>query len=436
MTKPRPLPFRLPSFRNLILARAGVMMALQAQAVIVGWQMYSLTDDVFKLGLIGLAEAVPAICCAFVAGHVVDNGDAKKIMLGAVGALLLNTILLLVCAGGHAGLQTATLVPVLFIGVFLSGLARGFVSPASFMLISRIVDRADMPSAAAWQSSAFQMAAVIGPAVAGLIYGQFGVDTAWLMPAALMCMAFLLIFTVMPRPGAPRPAAREPALRSIKAGWHYILHHPTLLSMMALDMFAVMFGGVLAMLPAYAHEVLHVGAEELGMLRAAPATGAILTALFFSLKPMRYIAAKRLLLAVTGFGVSMICFGLSRQFWLSAALLAIGGGFDSVSMIMRGTMMQLLTPDHMKGRLSSINSMFIISSNEIGAFVQGSVASLIGLVPGILCGGTLTLMVVALTGSLSPRFRRTVIDSEAPHDLPPVGTPDPVEPEIEKIPVA
>ncbi len=432
----RPLPLRLPSFRNLIITRAAVMMALQAQAVIVGWQMYSLTQDVFMLGLIGLTEAIPAICCALVAGHVVDNGDPKKILIAAVGALGLNTLMLTLCAGGYIALPPATIVSMLFVGMFFSGLARGFVSPSSFIILSRIVERKDMPSAAAWQSSAFQTAAVLGPAIAGLVYGKFGVHTVWLMPAVLMAVAICLVFTLRPKPAPARMDAREPAIKSISAGWNYILRHPTLLSMMALDMFAVMFGGALAMLPAYAHDVLNVGAEQLGMLRASPAIGAILTALFFAIRPMRYIVAKRLLFVVTGYGVAMICFGLSREFWLSAALLALGGAFDSVSMIMRGTLMQLLTPDHMKGRLSSINSMFIISSNEIGAFVQGSVASLIGLVPGILFGGSMTLLVVALTGGLSPSFRNTVVDSEAPHEPPPLGTPDPIEPEVEKVPVA
>lgn len=430
------LPLRLPSFRNLILTRACVMMALQAQAVIVGWQMYSLTQDVFKLGLVGLTEALPAICCALVAGHIVDNGDAKKTLALAVGALCLNTLALMICAGGYIDLSAAAKESVLFCGVFFSGLARGFISPSSFILVSRIVERRDMPSAAAWQSSAFQTAAVLGPAVAGLVYGHYGVQSAWLMPAGLMALALSLVFTLRPRPAPARTAAREDALRSILAGWRYILNNQALLSMMALDMFAVMFGGALAMLPAYAHDVLGVGAEQLGLLRAAPAAGAILTALFFATNPMRFIVAKRLLYVVTGYGLSMICFGLSRDFWLSAALLALGGAFDSVSMIMRGTMMQLMTPDDMKGRLSSINSMFIISSNEIGAFVQGSVASLIGLIPGILFGGSMTLLVVALTGGLSPTFRRTVIDSDMPHSLPPAGTPNPVEPEIEKIPVA
>ncbi len=432
MTEPatRPLPLRLPSFRNLLLTRMGMMMALQAQAVIVGWQVYSLTKDVFMLGLIGLTEAVPAIACALVAGHVVDNGNPKRIYFLTVSALFINSAIMLATAGGYIDLAPAVLLPVIFICVFFSGLARGFLGPSSFTLLSRIADKADMPQASAWLSSGFQLAAVTGPAAAGLIYAAGGPHSAWWMPVTLMGVALCMITTLRPRPAAPRTSAREPAWQSIRSGWRYILHNQVLLSMMALDMFAVMFGGALAMLPAYADQVLGVGAEGLGILRAAPAAGAIITALVFALRPMRYLVVKRLLMVVTGYGLAMIAFGLSETFWLSAALLALGGAFDSVSMIMRGSLMQLLTPEDMKGRLSSINSMFIISSNEIGSFVQGTTARLLGLVPGIIFGGCMTLLVVALTATLAPNFRRTTIDSKTAPIIPspPPGTnPKPEE---------
>lgn len=415
----RALPLRLPSFRALLIARMAVSMALQAQAIIVGWQVYSLTRDVFMLGLIGLTEAVPAIACALVAGHFVDNGKPKRIYLMAVGALLLNTIVLLMTAGGYWQVEAAHLLPIIFSCVFFSGLARGFISPCSFILMSQTVDRADMPQAAAWMSSGFQIAAISGPAAAGLLYAAGGPHTAWLLPASLMALGFSLIPTLRPRPAAVRTAPREPAWKSIAAGWRYILNNQVLLSMMALDMFAVMFGGALAMLPAYADQVLGVGAEGLGLLRASPAVGAILTALVFAIRPLRYLVARRLLIVVACYGVAMIAFGLSTSFWLSAALLALGGGFDSVSMIMRGSLMQLLTPEDMKGRLSSINSMFIISSNEIGSFVQGTTARILGLVPGIIFGGCMTLLVVALTATLAPNFRRTIVDSKTPPVIPP-----------------
>lgn len=405
------LPLRLVNFRRLLITRMSMMMALQAQAVIVGWQVYSLTKDVFMLGLIGLTEAVPAIICALFAGHVVDNGDPKKIYLATVGVLAVNAFALMLVAGGYVSITDGWLLPLIFLGVFFSGLARGFLGPSSFTLLSRIAERADMPAAAAWLSSGFQVAAVTGPAVAGLIYGQGGPHTAWLMPVTLMSVAFVLVCLLRPRAGAPKPEKREPAWQSIIAGWRYILNNQVLLSMMAIDMFAVMFGGALAMLPAYADQVLGVGPEALGILRASPAAGAILTALVFALRPMRYLVAKRLLWVVTGYGLSMIAFGFSATFWLSAFLLALGGAFDSVSMIMRGSLMQLLTPDHMKGRLSSINSMFIISSNEIGSFVQGTTARILGLVPGIVFGGCMTLLVVTIAATRAPKFRATVIDS-------------------------
>jgi MFS family permease len=428
--KQTPLPLRLGSFRNLLLTRMFMMMALQAQAVIVGWQVYSMTKSVFILGLIGLTEAVPAIACALVAGHVVDHGNPKKIYLLTVGTLAVNAAVLLMTAGGYIDLPHHVLLPLIFVGIFFSGLARGFLGPSSFTLLSRIVDKPDMPQAAAWLSSGFQLAAVTGPAIAGLVYAAGGPHSAWWMPVGLMTTAFFMVTTLRPRPPAPRTTEREPAWQSIRAGWRYILNNQVLLSMMALDMFAVMFGGALAMLPAYADQVLGVGAEGLGILRAAPAAGAILTALVLALRPMRYIVARRLLVVVTGYGIAMIAFGLSREFWLSAALLALGGAFDSVSMIMRGTLMQLLTPEDMKGRLSSINSMFIISSNEIGSFVQGTTARILGLVPGIVFGGCMTLLVVALTATMAPVFRRTIVDSKTPPVIPspPPGTaPKPQE---------
>jgi len=207
-------------------------------------------------------------------------------------------------------------------------------------------------------------------------------------------------------------------MKSIVAGWKFILQKPVLLSVMTLDMFAVLFGGAVAMLPAFADQVLHVGSEGLGALRAAPALGAMVTALFLAVRPMRHLSAKRLLWVVAGFGVCMIGFGLSHIFWLSMLLLILSGMFDCVSMVIRSTLMQLLTPDNMRGRVSSVNSMFVISSNEIGAFESGTVARLIGLVPSVVLGGFATLLVVGVTALLSPQLRRTVVDTHADEHKP------------------
>lgn len=401
-------------FRLLLLTRAVASMGLQAQAVIVGWQIYSITKDVWLLGLTGLVEAVPAIACALVAGHFVDNGNPKKLYLICLATLAANTLALLLIAGGIIQVPGGNIIPWIFAGLFISGLARGFLSPCSFTLLSRIVTKNDMPSAAAWMSSGLQTASVVGPATAGIIYGGYGATAAWFLPTMLLTCAVMMLAGLKVTHTASNTEKREPAWKSITTGWKYILNNQVLLSMMTLDMFAVLFGGAVAMLPAVADQVLHTGSEGLGILRAAPAVGAIVTGITLAVYPMRHISALRLLVVVAGFGVCMIGFGLSTSFWLSVILLIISGCFDSVSMIIRGTLMQLLTPDNMKGRLSSINSMFIISSNEIGAFESGTAARLLGLVPSIVFGGVCTILVVAATAALAPKFRKTVIDTKQP----------------------
>lgn len=401
---------RLPDFRRLLFTRMFGMMALQAQAVVVGWQVYSLTGDPFMLGLAGLVEAVPAIACALFAGHIVDISRPHRTFSLSIGTLTLNTAGLFLIAGGIVPVPGGDVLPWLFGGVFISGLARSFIMPSSFSLLSQIVPRGAIPSASAWLSSGFQFAAIAGPAVAGIVYAAYGPKAAWLIPTTLMATALGVLLGISHGHRHYRSARRaESAVESIRSGWRFILQHPVLLSVMALDMFAVLFGGAMAMLPAYAAEVLFVGAEGLGALRAAPAAGAIVTALVLALRPLRTIHATALLSVVAGFGVSTIGFGVSTVFWLSMLFLALGGAFDSVSMVMRSTLMQWLTPDAMRGRVSAVNSMFVISSNEIGAFESGLAARLLGLVPSVVFGGACTLAVVGLMGWFSPQLRRTVV---------------------------
>lgn len=400
------------NFRLLLLTRMFGALALQAQAVIVGWQVYSLTKDPFLLGLTGLVEAVPAITCALFAGHIVDNSQPKRIYQYCQAVQLINTTVLLLIAGGLVDLGPINVIPFLFVGVFISGLARSFYMPASFTLLSQIVKKSDMPAAAAWMSSSFQIAAIGGPAIAGLVYAGFGVTVAWFLPAFFMAACFTLICALKVEPIVREMLNPLSAIDSIREGWGFILKNPVLLSVMTLDMFAVLFGGAVAMLPAFADQVLFIGPEGLGILRASPAIGSVLMALFLATRPLKIISAKRLLFAVGGFGLCMIGFGLSKIFLLSVLFLAMSGAFDSISMVIRGTLMQLLTPDNMRGRVSSVNSMFIISSNEIGAFESGTAAKLIGLVPSVVFGGVGTLMVVAMTSLLSPKFRRTVVHSD------------------------
>jgi len=303
-------------------------------------------------------------------------------------------------------------VPWIFGGVFISGVARSFIMPSSFSLLPRIVSRKNIPAASAWMSSGMQIAMISGPAIAGLLYGGYGPRVAWMMPMFMVTMALIMILLLRTPPVERSEPSGLNMWESIREGWSFILSKPVLLSVMALDMFAVLFGGAVAMLPAYADQVLEVGSEGLGLLRASPALGAVSMALILAVRPMQQISAKRLMFAVAGFGCCMIGFGLSKIFLLSVFFLALSGVFDSISVVVRGTLMQILTPENMRGRVSAVNSMFIISSNEIGSFESGTAARFLGLVPSVVMGGFASLAVVALVAKLSPQFRRTVVETK------------------------
>lgn len=399
------------NFRMLLFTRMAAVLALQSQAIIVGWQVYSLTKDPLMLGLVGLVEAVPAILSALFSGHVVDNNNPLKIYRISFAVLLVNIFALFLSGGGILEMAHTHLVPFLFIGVFISGLARSYIMPSAFSLLPKIIDRENIPGASAWLSSGFQMAAVVGPALAGLIYGGYGALVAWTLPLIFMGIALVFSLNLHVEYKPMLREVKETVFESIVSGWRFILNTKALLYVMTLDMFAVLFGGAVALLPAFADEILHVGSEGLGLLRAAPAIGSGLGALYFAVRPMKVITTKRLLWVVVGFGISKIAFGLSTDFALSLFCLAIGGAFDSVSMIIRGTMMQWLTPDDMRGRVSSVNSMFIISSNEIGAFESGLAARLFGLAPSVVIGGLGTLIVAGMTAT-SNTFRRLKIRAD------------------------
>lgn len=400
-------------FRRLMGARVLGIFGLQAQAVAVGWQVYTLTNDVLMLGLVGLCEAIPAILCSLVAGHVVDISRPHRIYTASLLLLAMAAGVLWALAAEWFTLSTNTHLVVMFACVFFSGLVRGFIMPASFTLMSQIVPREHIPAASAWLSSGFQLAAILGPATAGLLYGGYGAAVAWALPFSFLILAFMVAASIShPHRHYRNTQTREPALQSIVAGWKFILGNRVLLSVMLLDMFAVLFGGAVAILPAFADTVLQLGSEGLGLLRAAPAVGSIASALFLALRPMKVIRARVLLWAVAGFGVSMLGFGLSTTFLSAGMFLILSGACDSVSMVVRGTLMQLLIPDAMRGRVSAVNSMFIISSNEIGAFESGAAARLMGLVPSILFGGCMTLGVVATAALTAPNLRRLKVETQ------------------------
>ncbi len=399
-----------PSFRLLVLTRMLALTAMQAQAVIVGWQIYEITGSVFMLGLTGLAEALPALACALFAGHIVDNNHPAKVYVLCLSGLAVNVLMLAVFAGGLFNVGNTALLGIIFTAIIVAGFIRSFIFPSAFSLLPLIVARKDFSAANSWQTAGQQVAFIGGPTVAGLIYGAYGAEIAWIFALCMIVTAAFAAFMI--RAPLTRDPARKrlPALQSISEGWTFLMANRALLSVMALDMLAVLLGGAMAILPAFADQVLGVGAEGLGLLRASPAIGAILTALWFALRPMQLITARRMLIVVAGFGFCMVGFGFSTSLLAAVFFLALSGAFDSVSMVIRGTLMQVLTPENMKGRISSVNSMFIISSNELGAFQSGVAAAAFGLVPSIILGGFGTLGVVAGVAVLSPSFRKMRVD--------------------------
>lgn len=396
-------------FRLMLYARMFSLSALQAQAVIIGWQIYEATKDPLMLGLTGLVEAVPAISCALFAGYVVDKTSAHKVYKYSLLAMTLNTLFLFIIAGGLFPLATHHFLPLAYTAIFISGLARSFVRPCSSALLSQKVAKRDIPAASAWLNSGFQAASIAAPAIGGFIYGSYGALAAWAMPMLMMAAAFLSIYAIKPPEKDVLAPSGESAIESIREGWKFILKHPILLGSMSIDMLAVLFGGAVALLPAFATDVLNIGSEGLGALRAAPAAGAVIMAFIMALRPMNTIRVSRLLWVVVGFGICMIGFGLSHNFWLSLFCLAMSGVFDSISVVIRQTLVQILTPNHMLGRVSSVSGMFITSSNELGAFESGALAKLIGVVQAVVVGGVGTLVVAAGTALLSPAMRTSVI---------------------------
>jgi MFS family permease len=405
--EPRHDPYaslRIANFRWFIVSLLTMNVATQLQAVVVSWQVYALTRDPLSLGLIGLAEALPFIGFALPAGHVADRARRLAVARLALAALLGCSLSLLWFTVQPGVLHAGRVWPI-YLVIFLSGIARSFLQPARTALSAEVVPRHLYPNAITWRSSTWQLAAVLGPALGGLIYGFGSAATAYMVDVALMVAALLAIARI-----AHAPAVREPSadsmLESLAGGIRFVWGHPVVLGALALDLFSVLFGGATALLPVFADQILHVGPQGLGMLRAAPAVGAVVTSLWLAHRPPLRRAGRTLLINVALFGVSMIVFGLSRSFPLSLTALVASGMVDMVSVVVRSTLLQLLTPEHLLGRVSSVNAIFIGSSNEIGAFESGVAAKLLGTVTSVVVGGLATLAVVAVTAARVPELRR------------------------------
>jgi MFS family permease len=396
---------QVKNFRFYLFYRIFVTMASLMQSVIVGWQIYEITHNVLWLGFIGLVEVIPQVSISLFAGHYIDIWNRRKIISYTTLLLILGSIILLIYSTDTEYFSEKFGIIPIFTAIFLSGLARGIISPAQVALMGQLIPRNLYANAATWNSANWQVAAVLGPAIGGLVYGFYGVVPAWSLVSGLYLLSFFMILFIRSDKHEVIESG-ESILTRIRSGIDFVFKTPELLGAFTLDMFAVLFGGAVAMLPAFASEILLTGPEGLGLLRACPAIGAILMAFVLMFRPPEKNTGKILFLSVLGFGITMIGFALSKSFLLSGLLLILSGAFDNVSVVIRGTILQLFTSDDMRGRVASVNSIFIGSSNELGAFESGVAAKLMGLVPSVVFGGIMTLAVVFTTIRVNKPLRK------------------------------
>jgi len=402
-------PLRNPNFRRLLAYRTATTLSYQIVAVTVGWQIYEITRNPWMLGLVGLAEVLPYFCVAPFAGHLVDHLPRRRVGISTSLGLALTPLLLIAITLNWRPVFGAW--PI-YAAIMLTGGVRAFLMPTYNAIFANVLPRHQYVRGASLGSIVLQSGMVIGPAIGGFLVGFAGVETAY----ALAVVFALTATTAMARLRftQPPPTRFTPVLRSIGEGARFVFGHQLLLAALALDMFAVMFGGAISLAPAFIREILDYGPEGLGILRGAPALGAVVTGLWLARFPLKQGEGRILLYAVAGFGLCMVGFGLSSLFWLSAFFLLLSGICDGISVVLRSTIMQLSTPDAMRGRVASINGLFIGSSNEIGAFYAGSMARLLGLVPAVVLGGFVTMGVVAATAWRAPKLRRLNLKELSP----------------------
>jgi len=407
---------RVGEFRVFLFGRVFMTLAYQMIDIIVYQQVYELTKNPLLIGFIGLAQAIPIILIALYAGHVADRRNRRNIILVANVVVLASTIALIGITYDLKGFVNSYGLVSIYSLVFIIGSARGFLGPATFSLLGQVVNRELYASAATWNSSVWQTAAVLGPAIGGLCYARFSSGPSYAIACVFLFISITIMFLLIKPKPTPVVDSKESLRESILSGIKFVFRSQVILGALTLDLFAVLFGGVIALLPFFANDILHTNAIGLGFLKAAPAFGSVIMALVLVYVPQRKNAGRNLLLCVTGFGLCMIFFGLSHSFALSLSLLVLSGMFDNVSVVIRTTTLQLKTPDHMRGRVSAVNSIFIGSSNEIGALESGVAAKLMGIIPSVIFGGLMTLGVVGATAWRAPKLRKldlsTMVEDE------------------------
>ncbi len=398
---------KISEFRNLMIGRFLFIMGLRMMGTLVGWWIYELTNEPFAIGLIGLAEVIPAVSLALYAGHVIDISEKRKLLLKGVALYWICAIALLVLSskigtGAFNNLQIA--IGIYFV-IFCTGIIRSFTGPSFGTLVGEIMPKDLLQNATTWSQGIWLSASVLGHAMVGFFIAGFGNTGSLWIVLGMVTIGFVFISKIKPKP-PHKQEVEQKTLESVKEGIRFVVQTKEVLGALSLDLFAVLFGGAVAMIPVFARDILKVGPIGFGWLNAAADIGAILIIFIITIFPVHQQQGKKLLLAVAGFGVCIIVFALSTTFWISFAALLLSGILDGFSMIVRGTIVQLKTPNHMRGRVMSVNSMFINSSNELGQFESGLAARAMGVVPSVVFGGIMTLIVVTTTWFKAPSLRK------------------------------
>ena len=417
--KPDPYSaLRFREFNIFLIVRFILVFSWSMQFIIVEWLVWEITEDPLSLGLIGLMEVVPAVSMALFAGHIVDQKEKRNLLIYCIIAFLFVSIGFYLVTGSESKslFTTQTILYIIYFLVFIGGFIRAFFGPTIFSLVALIVPKKTYANAATWSSSVWQMGVVLGPAFAGFSIHWIGVNNS--MGVVLIgVLISLIILAFIKRKPVLNPKIGENIFTSLKEGISFVYNSKAILGVITLDMVAVLFGGAIALLPIYATEVIQIPpgmepSEVFGVLRATPAVGSLITMFIAAYIPITRKAGIKLLMAIFGFGISIISFGLSSIFWISVLSLFIYGVTDGISMVIRQTILQLKTPDHLRGRVASVNSIFVGSSNELGAFESGVTAKLMGTVTAVVFGGTITVLTAISTAFISPSFRKLDLTEE------------------------
>jgi MFS family permease len=399
---------RIAEFRHLMLGRFLFIMGLRMMGTLVGWWIYELTNEPFAIGLIGLSEVIPAVSLALYAGHVIDKSEKRKLLLRGVGLYWICALVLLLLSTkiGSAKLNQLQIAIVIYFMVFCTGIIRSFTGPSFGTIVGGIVPKNLLQNATTWSQGIWLSASVLGHAIVGFIIAGFGHTGALIVVLCLVTLGFIFMSLMSPKPPHFQVSNDLKPLESVKEGLQFVFNSKEVLGALSLDLFAVLFGGAVAMIPVFARDILKAGPIGFGWLNAASDIGAIIIIFLVTLFPAHRGQGKKLLIAVAGFGICIIIFALSKIFWLSFVMLLLSGILDGFSMIVRGTIVQLKTPDHMRGRVMSVNSMFINSSNELGQFESGLAAKAMGVIPSVVFGGAMTIIVVAVTWFKAPALKK------------------------------